>query len=645
MKKKVVIYIPDSTSGIYLPLLWASCKSYYEIHGKRQDDYEWIHPRINYEFNLEKLKEQLLKIKPDVFGISMYIWNDVQCLEVARWVKEQFPKCIVISGGPQQYFKHEADWFQRYPFLDASLDGGEYGELTIADILDNLQEDNKVDWNQVREVVYPSKNRKTILKSKKTSNKLDFEWDYSPYDMQKDTMMAVAGEIKELYKDHSISINTTINGKLETTRGCPYSCAFCDWGGGIGSKVIKKSVENTKKDIDVLEATGCIYVFLCDANFGIMGDRDIEIMEYMADRKKANSNFFHLYFGGFAKSDKHTEYIRKILDLDAQNNLTWDLSYKASVQSIHKDVLDNIKRSDISFEKHVELAGHLKRNYHFSSYAECISGLPGITPDKWYHELNVYTSHGMDVCLYHWNLLPETPSYGAEYRKRMKMETVNKYNNMQASNSTLRKSEIVVATYSYTKEDYKEMWLAFSVQRGFWASGLLEKTLNKIFKTSNIGYGDFVKKFYREFLRGNNAGPAFKKYIKNIDRQFADYYNPDSDVSNLSIKFPHCTAPLSSSFMLTLFYDFEECREYLKVWLLKEFNYLNEKEINKELDKFISMSNKYTSKFSKFRYTSYTNSVIGRFADGDDQGLVDYIMTQMETYTKSNFLMARVIGL
>lgn len=644
MKKKVVIYIPDSTAGIYLPLLWASCKSYYELYGERVNDYEWVHPRINYEFNLEKLKQQLLEIKPDIFGISMYIWNDVQCLEVAKWVKETFPTCLVVSGGPQQYFKHEADWFQRYPFLDASLDGGEYGELTVADILDNLKEDNTVDWNLVREVVYPSKNRKTILKSKKTTPKLEFKWDYSPYDMQKETMLGVAREIRELHKDSVISINTTINGKLETTRGCPYSCAFCDWGGGIASKVIRKSVENAKKDIDVLEAAGCIYVFLCDANFGIMGDRDVEILEYIASRKKSNPDLFHLYFGGFAKSDKHTEYIKRILDLDAQNNLTWDLSYKASVQSIHKDVLSNIRRSDISFEKHVELSKHLKENYYFSSYAECISGLPGMTPDKWYHEMNVYTSYDMDICLYNWHLLPETPSYSADYRRQMKMETVNKYNNMQASNSTLRKSEVVVATYSYTKEDYKEMWIAYGIQRAFWSTGLLEKTLKKIFKTSSIGYGDFVKKVYKEFLRGNKCGPAFNEYLSKVDNRFAQYYDPDSEVSNLSIEFPHSIVPMQTSFMLTVFYNFESCKDYLRNWLLEEFSYLSAKEIDKELDTFISMSNKYSSKFSKFRYISYNNAIISRFSDGNDQGLIDFIMTQMETYTKSNFLMARKVG-
>ena len=189
------------------------------------------------------------------------------------------------------------------------------------------------------------------------------------------------------------------------------------------------------------------------------------------------------------------------------------------------------------------------------------------------------------------------------------------------------------------------MWIAYGIQRAFWATGLLEKTLRKIFKTSNIGYGDFVKKVYREFLRGNNGGPAFNDYLKKVDSRFAQYYDPNSEVSNLSIEFPHSIVPMQTSFMLTIFYNFETCRTHLRDWLVKEFDYLTPAEIDKDLDRCISMSNKYTSKFSKFKYVSYNNAVISRFNNGNEQGLIDFMMTQMETYTKSNFLIARTIGI
>jgi putative methyltransferase len=641
MKKKIVIYNPDSSSAVYLPLLWASAKSYYELKGKDPDRWEWIHPRINYQFDDDKIKEHLLEVQPDVFGISMYIWNDVQCLKIAKWVKETFPNCVVISGGPQQYFKHELDWFEQYPFLDASLDGGEYGEITFADLLDNLNDDNSIDWNTVTEVVFPSKSRNFYHKSKKRGNKSQFFWDYSPYTMQRETFLECANEVRQF----TSPVSNVVNGKLETTRGCPYSCAFCDWGGGIASKVKQKSIEHVKADIDVLEEAGCAYIFLCDANFGILKERDIDIIQYMADRKQANPAFFHVYFGGFAKTDKHTEYIKQILDIDAQNNLTWDLSYKASIQSIHQDVLQNIARSDISFEKHVYLANHLKHNYGFSTYAECISGLPGITPDRWYHEMDVYASHDMDICLYNWHMLPETPSYSRDFRARYGIKTVKKYNNMQPNNITLRKSEVVVESFSYTKEEYKEMWIAFSAQRAFWTTGLLRKVLQKIFKKSNIGYGEFIKLFYRKFLR-KNPGLSLQDHIQKIDNRFAEYYDDDNEsANNLSIKFGEVVAPMETSFMLKLFYDYADCRDDIKKWLLEEFPYLTAAEIDRESDLFITAEKRYTSEFKKFKYVRFSNDVISPFKNDTITNLVDFLTTQMHTYTRTEFLRGRVIGI
>ena len=39
---------------------------------------------------------------------------------------------------------------------------------------------------------------------------------------------------------------------LETTRGCPYGCTYCDWGGGVGAKVIAKDLEYVEQDIEAI---------------------------------------------------------------------------------------------------------------------------------------------------------------------------------------------------------------------------------------------------------------------------------------------------------------------------------------------------------------------------------------------------------
>jgi hypothetical protein len=227
----------------------------------------------------------------------------------------------------------------------------------------------------------------------------------------------------------------------------------------------------------------------------------------------------------------------------------------------------------------------------------------------------------------------------------MGIETVNKYSNMQTNNSTLRKSEVVVQSFSYTKEDYKEMWIAFTIQRGFWTTGLLEKTLNKIFKTSNIGYGEFIKKFYREFLRSDQCGPVLAEFIRKTDERFAQYYDPDSDVSNTSMVFPHTLAPMYSTFMLTLFYEYEGCKDHIKAWLLNEFPYLSESAIDKEMRSVITVSNLHTKKWDKTRLVTYSNAALDGFKGESVESVVSFMMTQMETYTKIRFLTARTFGI
>ena len=200
-------------------------------------------------------------------------------------------------------------------------------------------------------------------------------------------------------------------------------------------------------------------------------------------------------------------------------------------------------------------------------------------------------------------------------------------------------------SFSYNKEDYKEMWMAYNIQRGFWTTGILEKTLSKIFKTSNIGYGEFTKKFYREFLRGDRCGPVLKEFIRKADDRFEQYYDPDSDVSNTSIQFPHTLAPIFSTFMLTLFYEYEDCKDYIKAWLLEEFEYLKESSIDKEMRNVITISNLHTIKWDNTRFISYSNPALERFKGGPVEPLINFIMTQMETYTKIRFLTGRTFGI
>ena len=131
-KKKniIVANFPRFSGEIWMPFLWAQAKTYYELYGERTDEWNWVpcyHDVFSSEYN-DQVKELIRQNPPDIFAISLYVWNYTQAFEIAAWVKEQWPDCVIISGGPHQYFKHDIDWFKKHPYLDASLPGDCYGE-------------------------------------------------------------------------------------------------------------------------------------------------------------------------------------------------------------------------------------------------------------------------------------------------------------------------------------------------------------------------------------------------------------------------------------------------------------------------------------------------------------------------------------
>jgi putative methyltransferase len=270
----------------FIPVLWPSAKTYYEKFGMYPEKFNWVLPSIEYYEDIDKIKEKIKLNPPDLFGVSLYVWNFELSLELCQWVKKEFPNCLVITGGPHQYFKHHKDWFSKHYFIDASLPSEVYGEIAIADILNNLKDDNIINWNKVERIAYPSKNRSMTLYSPKATYKLDFNWNYSSFEEQKEFIDQYIKEFR------AISPTGYFHCKIETTRGCPYECTFCDWGGGVGTKVIVKNLDYVKKDLDVLTSYDLASIYICDANFGINGDRDVEIVEYIADKKKKSKNFF-----------------------------------------------------------------------------------------------------------------------------------------------------------------------------------------------------------------------------------------------------------------------------------------------------------------------------------------------------------------
>lgn len=490
---------PRFSQDIWLPVLWANAKTYYEKHGQR--GCHWI-PAYFDVYDVEhqdQVKKLMLDQAPDILALSLYVWNYKFSLGIAEWVKTVMPNCVIVTGGPHQNFKHDMTWFQRHPYIDASLPGECYGELALTEIIDNYDQGH-VDWDQVTDIRYPRGVTRQIACSPKTFSKKDkrgFDYEWAAF-AEQHTAMQQFVDYKNQTQPHSRLMSI-----VETTRGCPYGCTYCDWGGGIATTVIKKSVNTVQRDIDSLAQLNLHMLYLADANFGIFGPRDVEIIKYIANTKLANGRNFKIFYGGFAKTENRLDEVKEIVEIDLDNHLSHHDEIKISIQSLDPTVLKNIDRVNIPYQRQLETFESIARNKKIPMYGEIILGLPGMTLDKFYYELGVFAQDSLSIQWYPWMLLPEAPAYAREYRTKFDLHTVIKEHGWSYDESAAE-YEIVYQAQGYTADDYLQMMLSTGFYNLVVQGGYYCDTFKWIQQHHHVRLGIVIRNIFEKFFKSTN---------------------------------------------------------------------------------------------------------------------------------------------
>ena len=162
--------------------------------------------------------------------------------------------------------------------------------------------------------------------------------------------------------------------------------------------------------------------------------------------------------------------------------------------------LFHIYRKNIDFDTMLKTLGPVAKKYKKLIEIEMILGLPNITLEKFYYEMDILGSLNLQGRWYEWLLLPEAPAYDPEYRTKYGIKTVTK-NNGWAHIEPSAAMEIVIESHSYTKENYLEMLLATSIYHSIIQGGLFSDSMRWITKTQNIGIGQIIKEIYSQFYQ------------------------------------------------------------------------------------------------------------------------------------------------
>jgi radical SAM superfamily enzyme len=184
----------------------------------------------------------------------------------------------------------------------------------------------------------------------------------------------------------------TWQGTLETNRGCPFACTFCDWGSLTYNKVKKFELQRVFDELEWMAKHNFDWISITDANFGMFPERDGMIADKIIEmqEKYGSPRTFSV---AWAKNQKKEviEIVKKLLDSRGFNQ-----GLTLSVQSLDLDVLENIRRKNMEMNK-LEEVFELCDQRNIPAYTELILGLPGESLESWkknfYHlyDLNQHT--------------------------------------------------------------------------------------------------------------------------------------------------------------------------------------------------------------------------------------------------------------
>lgn len=347
---------PKEFNAHYLPysvgVLWAYVNQFESVNTHYQlEDLIWRRD------NIEQTANKLAKCS--LVGFSTYVWNKNYNYALARKVKELNPSCLIFFGGPEMPITKK-DIFTKLPFIDVVIKSE--GEKILRQLLDAITTNSP--WDDIRGLLI---NRYGQAIDTGNGDRIsNLEELPSPYLTGVfDKIMAEATDVEW-------------NATIETNRGCPYACTFCDWGSLTYNKVKKFDIQKVFDELEWIGQKGCGFVTITDANFGMFVDRDNAIADKLIEvqEKYGCPNSFSMSWAKDQKPEVFDIVFKLIKNPKFNQGLT------VSVQSMDLDVLENVKRKNLSQHK-IETIFAMCDKHNVPVYTEIILGLPGETVESW----------------------------------------------------------------------------------------------------------------------------------------------------------------------------------------------------------------------------------------------------------------------
>ncbi len=280
------------------------------------------------EFNLKDKRRRVLEAlacaDADIYGFSAYIWNVRELFAFAADLKKLRPRATIVFGGPEVSFDTD-ERLLAHPYIDCIITGeGERAFCTLAELVSEGKSIHRVIDGGIYE------------------------------EFPRQGMVYTTGELQ----------NGSRVVYYESSRGCPYRCAYCL--SALSGKVRAKSAEVTLSELLEFEAIDNIKVIkFVDRTFNF-------------DRERAKSIWRGLLSERYTKN-YHFEICADLLDEESFHLLSrfpkGKVQLEIGVQSTNPHTLRRVMRRPET-DSLLQAIERLYRMGNMHIHADLIAGLP-----------------------------------------------------------------------------------------------------------------------------------------------------------------------------------------------------------------------------------------------------------------------------
>ncbi len=291
---------------------------------------------------LDFILEGIFSEKADIVAFSVYIWNCDYTAKLCKLIKKISPETVIVLGGPEVSFIGNHPLFDRKDY-DFIIKG----------------EGEKSFYN--------------FLSSGEITEEKILNLDVLPFP----------------YDEQNISLFKNRIVYYETSRGCPFSCAYCLSSAEKGVRFL--NLERVKDELNFFASHNVRQVKFVDRTFNADKNRAYDIWQFIIENFSETDMNFHFEIAADLLDDKLISLLASAPDgliqleigIQSTNDNTLTLSCR---KTDTEKVLSNIRK--------LVLLGNI--NIH----TDLIAGLPGESLDdfkKSFNDVYVLNSHQLQL--------------------------------------------------------------------------------------------------------------------------------------------------------------------------------------------------------------------------------------------------------